>query len=143
MKLNSTHADLRKLPVVLFMNVPIGAIIRFNGCLAEKLDAKHVRFITDCDGAPMDYSKRHNKRYARTTQQQIEGTPVRIVRAPKAKGTPAELIEQADALISEAKRASIDFPQVTEYLHAANLCLSDALATIERANAALASRSTL
>lgn len=64
------------------MNVPIGAEIRFNGCRALKLDAQHVKFLTDGQGNAIDYSKSCNRRYARTTQQCIEGTPVEVLKMP-------------------------------------------------------------
>lgn len=68
--------------MILFMNVPVGAVIRFNACRCIKLDDKHVRFLTDIDGNPVDYSKGQNARYARTTQAAIEGTPCWILDAP-------------------------------------------------------------
>lgn len=72
--------------MILFLNVPVGATIRFNGCRCIKLDTHHVKFLTDSDGAPIDYSKACNQRYARTTQACIEGTPCWILELPQ---TPA------------------------------------------------------
>ena len=77
-------SEIRKQPVVLFMDIPVGATILFNGCICIKLDKEHVRFVSDTDGNAIDYSKRYNKRYARTTQQEIGGTPCRIVELPAA-----------------------------------------------------------
>lgn len=131
-----TVSELRKLPRVLFMHVPVGATILFNGCICIKLDEKHVKFITGITGELVDYSKRYNKRYARTTQSHIGGTVCRIVSLPKKekKETPASLIERADSLISQAKAALIKSPLVIEDLHTANCALSDALSRIERSS---------
>ena len=122
----------KKGEMVLFTNVPVGAEIRFNGCRVLKLDAKHVKFLTDTKGKPMDYSKSYNKCYARTTQQCIEGTPCWILKLPRTrKASVRKLIEAADALICEAKRASVS-PFVNDALHEANLALDEAAGHLAR-----------
>lgn len=63
----------------LFQNVPIGTLIRFNGCEAVKLDEEHVKFLRDCDGKPIDYTKDYMQKYARCSQVAIGGTPVTIL----------------------------------------------------------------
>lgn len=87
--------------MILFFNVPVGATIRFNGCRCIKLDTHHVKFLTDSDGAPIDYSKACNQRYARTTQACIEGTPCWILelKRRKMKNKPlfTELLNKAIA----------------------------------------------
>jgi hypothetical protein len=75
-----TYPNYKSLPVVLFCNVPVGALIAFNGFECEKLDASHVRFIRDLEsGEAVDYSKPYNARYARSTESHIGGHPVRVL----------------------------------------------------------------
>lgn len=99
-----------KTEKVLFMHVPIGALIEFNGCECVKLDEEHVKFLKNADGTLIDYTQTYNARYARTTQQHIGGTPVRIIKqlpTEKLNSLPIAGLRKYFAKIIRNQRAAI------------------------------------